>query len=288
MGLAGMQPGIQTAVETAERQPWWGRHEQQLRKGVTISSAAVDAGNTPTTILRAGLILAQLNSGGKWVAWDPNSGADTGAETARGVLEFDLDMLNPSGTAVDRDVPILVGGLLKATSLLIEGTAMVAFTASSQGNGPLARLQLGNSFLFDDQIPFRGLGLGSAMRNRQVVAADTALTVVAADTGSRFVISSTTDNFPVTLPTIAPGLVFEFLRATDSGLVVASAAGDDMIVGNDASADSVTFTTAGQQIGAMIRVESIYVGTALKWLVTLPNVPFGTGLTGGFAYAIAT
>jgi hypothetical protein len=72
-------------------------------------------------------------------------------------------------------------------------------------------------------------------------------------------------------------------------MVVSSAAGDDVIVGNDTAADSITYTTTGQQIGAVVDVEAHYINTTtVRWLMTTPQTPFGTGLTGGFAYAIAT
>lgn len=120
-----------------------------------------------------------------------------------------------------------------------------------------------------------------------VQAAATTLAPSAAQSGSRFVVTNVAA-VAVTLPAVAAGLVYEFLRAADEEMVISSAAGDDMIVGHDVSADSVTFTTAGQQIGAVVRVEGVLVGTTPKWLVTLPLVPFGTGVTGHFAHAIGT
>ena len=67
-----------------------------------------------------------------------------------------------------------------------------------------------------------------------------------------------------------------------------SAAGNDVICGNDLSATSVTFTTSGEHMGVLVRVESINVGTTLKWLMTLPNVPFGTEVGSVMSFAIAT
>jgi hypothetical protein len=78
------------------------------------------------------------------------------------------------------------------------------------------------------------------------------------------------------LPTIQPGLAFDLHRVADEEFVVASAEGDNIVMGNDLSADSVTFTTAGEQIGAHVRVRSVYVDTTLKWLIELPVKPFST------------
>lgn len=120
-----------------------------------------------------------------------------------------------------------------------------------------------------------------------VQAADAAVAPTAAQSGSRFICSNAAAT-TVTLPTIAERLVYEFLRAADEEFVIASAEGGNMVVGNDLEANSITFTTAGQQIGALVRVEGVLVGADLKWLVSIAHVPFGTGVTGGFTYAIAT
>lgn len=120
-----------------------------------------------------------------------------------------------------------------------------------------------------------------------VQATGTTLAPTAAQSGTRFIVSNA-GAVAVTLPAVAEGLVYEFVRTANEEIVVSSTAGDDMVVGNDVEADSVTFTTTGQQIGCVIRVEGILVGTTPKWLVTLPSTPFGTGLTGGFAYSIAS
>jgi hypothetical protein len=118
-----------------------------------------------------------------------------------------------------------------------------------------------------------------------VQAAGTTLAPSAAQSGSRFIVTNAA-SVTVTLPTLAENLVYEFLRAADEEMVIASAAGDDMVVGGDLSADSVTFTTAGQHIGAVVRVEGILVGTTPKWLVTIPTAPYSTGVL--LALALAT
>jgi hypothetical protein len=129
--------------------------------------------------------------------------------------------------------------------------------------------------------PLPAAGTSTEMlQNLGALAADTqaktgAYTVVAADNGTQF--HAVTANATFTLPALVPGLSFDFVRASGHNLVIASAAGDDIIVGNDLSADSITFSTANNLIGARVKVESMYVNGTLKWLAEIVPAPFSTG-----------
>jgi len=264
---AGAAPSINAAVETTEKQVYFGGDHQQIIQNRHLKSTALDAGNTPTTMLRPGLILGQITATGLWVEY--NVDAVDGTETARAVLLDGVNMLSSEGTAEARHPRVLLGGNLVASQLLLLDDA--------------ARRTLGSAFNFDDDEVNRAGYLGAAKATTNLI---TDATIVAAQSGTLFV--CTTADCTATLPTIAAGLIYEFVMCANFELVVASAAGDDMIIGNDLSADSITFTTTGEQIGARIRVEAIYVGTTLKWLTALPQPAFGTGLTGGFTVGVAT
>lgn len=273
----GGVPGISSIKQTSEKVVWWGREERQIDVSeLLLDSTAVDAGNTPTTELRAGLLLGKKTSDGNLYQWDGD--ATDGTEVVHGVLLRDISMLDVDGVAEDKYAHILLAGCVKAADLLIQGTLL-----SSHVDEHMARRQMVASgrFIFDDDYSPGGVFLGGAKKNK-TVAADT--TVTAADNGTRFV--GITGNINFTLPTLEYGLVYEFLRASNHSLTVTSAAGDDMIVGNSLTANAVAFATNNQQIGAVIRVEAVYVSTTLKWLVTLPQPPFGTGLTGGLTIGI--
>lgn len=274
----GELPGITAIAETTEKSLVFDREAKlSYLSDCVVDSTAVDAGNTPTTTLRAGLLLGRKTADGLLYAWNPD--AVDGTEIYAGVLLVGFSTLNSDGTAADKTAHVARSGPFKVADLLIEGTAFTSSTAEH-----LARAQmLAAGCSLDDQVM---PGAGSLGQARRIINVVTDATVTASQNGALFV--KTTADGTFTLPALEAGLVFEFLSASDHEMVVASAEGDNMIVGNDLSADSVTFTTAGQQIGARVRVESIYVGTTLKWLVSLPDMPFGTGLTGGFAYAITT
>jgi hypothetical protein len=270
-------PGVSAGQFNVTKNIFWGGDESKLeilRYDAKISSTAADAGASPTTTLRGGLLLGKLASSGELVAWNPNT--DDGSEILHSVLEIEQHMTDSFGTAVDRFCPVVVKAPLKASELLIEGTVL-----TSSADQYLARRQLHamGCRLSDDP---QGYLAGA---HRRMSTKITNYTVVAADNGTLFIAKTADATF--TLPAIAAGLSFEFMRLDDFELVVASAEGDNMIVGNDASADSITFTTAGQQIGARIKITGEYIDGTLKWVPELPYTPFGTGLA-TLAFALGT
>lgn len=273
-------PGVGSDYTTNESELLWGADQARnavLWKSGIVSGTTRDAGNTPTTILRPGLILGKLDSNGKHEQFDAT--AATGVQNFAGVLDVEMMSQDMLANNTDRVFRIMVArGPVKSRRLLIKGVAFIG-----HADEYVARQQMiAAGFIFDDdpQCYFSG------DIRRLATVTGTSDTLTATETGTRLFYSNAAA-VAVTLPTLQAGLVFEIVRTADEEIVVSSAAGDDIIVGNDLSADSVTFTTAGQQIGAIIRVEGVYVGGALKWLATLPPAPFGTG-TATLAYAIAS
>jgi hypothetical protein len=167
---------------------------------------------------------------------------------------------------VDRRAPMIVRAPLKAKFLRIAGAALVGNANEYAARNALAML---GCLLDDDKTN----SLSGVYQRQAVRTAD--YVVLAADNNTRFI--ATTANVTFTLPTIRLGLKYEFVRASDHNLVISSAAGDDIIVGNDLQADSITFSTAGNRVGARVAVEAITVGGALRWLATVLPAPFSTG-----------
>ena len=206
-------PGTGASVFSAERQILWGGDESRikvLRNSVyPLSSAMVDAGNSPTNWIREGLILGKISSSGKLIQWDPT--ATDGSESIFGVLGIQQDMVDGNNVAVDRYCPVLVVAPVKASQLLIGGSALVG-----HANEYVARRQLHLiGFVLDDDPQ----GYKAGVTPRQAVKA-TDYTVVAADNGTQFI--AITANATFTLPAIKVGLSFEFVRASDHNLVVSS------------------------------------------------------------------
>lgn len=270
-------PGTGASSFTAEAQLLWGGDES---KGLALWGNAVysgtirDAGNTPTTVIRPGLICGKKDADGELAEW--NADLTDGTQNIAGILDVEIRAQDFDGVDSDRVFRTLLRGPLKAKSLLIEGAAFVGHLHEY-----LARrqLQAAGCIFDDDPYGYKG-GAGNRMKS---VAVNTA--VSANDNGTTFFATAAT---VFTLPAIKPGLEFDFVNTANTNMSVASSEGDNIIVGNDASADSVAFSTAGQLIGARLRVKSLYVGTVLKWVLEIPLPAFGTGTTGAFAYAIAT
>jgi hypothetical protein len=272
-------PGQGAAVFTTEREiVAQGFDANQLVfKSAIISGATRDAGNTPTTVLRPGLLLGRLDSGSEYEEWDAD--AADGTQNIGAVLWKELRAQDFDANNTDRAFTVLVGrGVLQASKLLIQGSALIGHVDEY-----LARRQLAAANFQLDDDPF-GYKAGQGNRMETVTGTTDTLT---ADQNGMTLLYNNAASVTVTLPAILAGLAYDLIRAADEEFIVVSPTADNVIVGNDLSADGVTFTTASEQIGAHVRVESIYLGTTLKWLMTLPPHPFGTG-TATETYAINT
>lgn len=261
------KPGQGAAVFTNDREiVAVGYDNLCLFKSVVISSAARDAGSTPTTVLRPGLLLGKVTASDEYEEWDAD--ASDGTQNIAGINRTDITVLDQYGTAVDRVPPsVYQRGVFMASQLLIQGSALVGHADEF-----LARRQLWNAGCVLDDDMF-GYLAGGGFRTETVTG--TSDTLTASQNGMTLFYNNVAA-VAVTLPAIQPGLEYEIVRTADEELVVSSGEGDNIIMGNDLSADSVTFTTAGEQIGARVKVRSVYVGTTLKWLIEIVTVPFST------------
>jgi hypothetical protein len=152
-----------------------------------------------------------------------------------------------NGVATDRFTQMLVHGLVRDGELL---------------NLDLrAKQQLGLRFLFDREVSPQA---GVLMHPRGVYRKSSNYSVVAGDNGLLFI---ATAQVTFTLPTKQNGLAFRFMQTSDNNMVIAGSS--DIIAKNNASASSVTFSTANEKIGSQVLVECVYVNTStLKWVVT--------------------
>lgn len=227
-------PGISAAVETMVRAFTFGKFEQQVIVPGIIDGAARDAGATPTTLLRAGLLLGKVTASGKLKQYSPS--ATDGTEVVDSILLQTLratDLL--TGDNQDKFYAVLAAGNVQAARLI--------------GLDAMARSQMHGRFLFDDDLP------GNATYPwKKVTEVSGNTTVTAAMNGTLFVVTGGT-GVTFTLPTKAVGLCFGFLNQMDQDMTVASAgSADDIVTFNDAGADSIAFSTGGNKIGAHVRL----------------------------------
>lgn len=261
-------PGFSAAVYTSEREILWGSDDQHLPviyRNSIISGAARDAGNTPTTLLRRGLLLGALTSGGELEEWDAD--ASDGTQNIFSVLNRETRAQDFDANNVDRHYETLVKAPVIAKQLLIQGSAFIGHIDEY-----LARRQMHTmGFVFDDDPQ----GFYSGLVERYATVTGTSDTLTPQENGM-ILFYSNAASVTVTLPTIQPGLSYDLFRTGDEEFIVTSGAGNDIMFGNDLSGSTITYTTASEHLGARVRVRSVYVGTTLKWMAETVNTPFGT------------
>lgn len=269
--------GLTAALYTQEREIIWGGSDTRLQilyKNSVVDGSIRDAGNSPTTLIRRGLLLGKITATGKQLQWDAT--ATDGSQDLSSVNNMELRAQDFNAVDTDRVFATILQAPLIAGQLLIKGLALVGHTDEY-----LARRMLRNAgcVLDDDPMGY----LAGAPRSPSYEAATT--DTLTADQNGMTLYYPNAASVTVTLPAIKPGLEYTLVRVADEEFIVVSPTADNVIVGNDLSADGVTFTTSGEQIGATVFVKSEYVNGTLKWRMILPPPPFGTG-TATLTYSI--
>ena len=264
-------PGSGTIQETKEYEILWGADLGKgvvLRKGVVYSGTMRDAGNTPTTDIRGGLLVGINSTLNEYEEWDAD--ATDGTQDLAGVVPSGLWANDQFANDADRCHHVIVRAPLKASQLLIQGTAL-----TSHADEFLARRSLHRMGCILDDDP-QALKTGLVDRYLQVTGA--ALTPTTAQNGMVFILELD-GTVAVTLPTCQPGLEYTFWRHNDTNLSdtegawsVTTASGADVLMGEAADAasgnlDTITYTTADEHQGSWVKVRGIYHGTTAKWLV---------------------
>lgn len=236
-------PGTSGEYSTQESDVLWGHRYFVEDQSATLYSGSLDAGNTPTTLLRGGLVLAK-RSDGQYTQYDPD-GTDGYVNVAVAVLAFGVNMLDYSATAEARFVPVIVAGQVKAGNLI--------------GLDYQARKQLARNFMFDDDHPGQGFSA-----DKQQIAVTGNTTVTAAQNNSTFIVTGGS-GVTFTLPTLAAGLCYEFNNCVNQNMVIAAASAGTLIILNDLAANSVAVQTTNEKIGGSFRVRAL--PDASKWFV---------------------
>lgn len=238
-------PGTKTVQETQEVALTWGRNTASEMSAQIIDSGAVDAGNTPTTTLRPGLILAKLSTG-YLTNYNPAS-TTAGQNMPYAILNQGLQMLDyQTGTVASKSAQILIAGQVKVANL-------VGFDA-------YARVVLGHRFLWDDTF---NAATGGWIGPVELAANYTALV---ADNAKHFTNTGATGNIVLTLPTPAVGLRFKVSIAAAHEITLTPAAGGQLSINGNAAASTYVVgdgTTA--TIGKSVELYSNVAGTL--WLV---------------------
>jgi hypothetical protein len=248
--LYGNLPGMGTVVETYEAAFTWGPPWRLIFTNGWIDANAIDSGNTPTYKLRPGLVMGKIGgpggaSPGRWTNY--NAAATDGSQIAAGVLVTGLRMQDVlSGLNTQKFYSILTAGGVQAAKLL--------------GLDNLARAQMATWFQFDDNLTgtwqFEFLTFVAKTANYQILSTDNM---------TEFNNTGATTAVTFTLPPIAPGLKFGFRVVANQNLSVTSTEGANIVAFNNASANTVAYSTVGQLIGGGFKIYSNQTGT--KWEV---------------------
>jgi hypothetical protein len=250
MGLISSQfgdiAGITTARETIENAFGWGRRENLIIAPFTIDGAARDAGNTPTTELRPGLLLGRITGTSKLTTYSASN--TDGSQVAVGVLPVGLKMTDVFTNAnLDKNYGIIVAGPLQAAKLF--------------GLDAKARADLFGRVIFDDDFT------GNKEYPLKLEVAKTGdYTLKVSDSGSLFTNTGASGAVDFTLPAILPGLVYEFLVVADDTVTVTSNEGSNIVAFNNPAASSLAFSTSSQKVGGHLLVFSNVAGTL--WYVS--------------------
>ena len=107
--------------------------EHFITKTVILDSVAIDAGSSPTSTLRKGLILAKVTSSGRFAQYD-NAVTGDGQETARGVLDEEKDMLDENGVSNHQVADMMIFGYVDNNALIgIDANGRTELTTSTNG-----------------------------------------------------------------------------------------------------------------------------------------------------------
>jgi hypothetical protein len=261
--------GQTTAAFTQPRELFWGGDRtkiQVITRDTFVSGASRDAGSSPTTALRPGLLMGLITASNMAIQWDPT--ATDGSQNLFGINQFEALVVDAlTGSNIDKNMGLVVSAPVKASELLVLGVAMVGSDYEY-----LARRLLHQSGVILDDDPM-GLLARDTMR---VVTKAANYTVLAGDTNTAF--QAITGAVTFTLPTIKDGLVYEFLQTTNNDMIINGGASAIVAV-NTAAGTSVTFNTSSQKLGARARFRAIRLNGTLKWEYTL----LSTGTTGTVA-----
>lgn len=221
--ILGHLPGMGGVVENYEAAFAWGLYPRYYASAY-IDSATVDAGNTPTTTLRMGLLLGRKIGTGTWTNYSPIN--TDGSEVAQGVLPIGLRMLDVvTGVAQTKYWAVMVSGGLQAAKVL--------------GLDAMARAQMAKMFIFDDDLPgkvqFPWQRFQTKVANYQIVATDNL---------SLFLNTGAAGEVDLTLPAIANGYFFGLHAMVAQVFKFISNEGGNLI-GDTATRTSASVTAIG-------------------------------------------
>lgn len=255
--MSDSKPGFTALVSTEEVQLWAAgpdNNHKRFETKVEIGSTSTDAGNSPTTTLRGGIVMAKKDSDSKCYPY--SAAATDGTQKVVGVLGKYLSMLDRFGTAEDKLSKLLTQGILKNPTVDLIGVDKVALAVLFRTGFTSALLEPhGSSFLLHP-------------KTRYFKTAD--YTLLDADHGVQFIADgSGAVNFTLPdLATVGPGYEVLLTNAANQNMVVTAPVADTIVYDDTAGgyATTLTWSTGNQKMGAQVLMRSDYnAAGVLKW-----------------------
>lgn len=239
-------PSFGAAIESVESSVLWaGKRGDTLARSIPfkISSTSTDSGNTPSTTLRGGLVMAMAVGGTELVPYVAGDNLEI-----KGILYEAVNMLQES-VATDKFVSLVTGGLIRTSEIP---------NLDEYAKGILATMGCD----FNDEGP-SGAAMGDNWLTRYIVDN---LTLTAAMNGTRFLVNKA-GAVTLTLPTIAVGLRYQVWDLTANDVVLDGAS--NIAGGAALNNDKVTITDVGA--GVEIFAEYVDAADTLAWMVKTLN-----------------
>jgi hypothetical protein len=250
-GFQGYQltPGMHDERFTEEVNFLWGRWDQVEYVQAIVDKDTVDAGNTPTTNIRAGMAMGVITATGQFTQWNPY--ATDGSNYLVGFFIDEISLGWIDGSTTERLSAIVVKGNIKADHVLIPGETTRGISGKTYEF--LLREQCAGRFLFDDD-----LGAYQTIKEYTIAADVTALTVTEAMNNTLFVTDvDLAASCTLTLPAPRPGLQYWLAHnSTTAGtaLILDGPATGEFWAGGAAAN---TISLAGDNATGMRRVRCI-------------------------------
>ena len=259
------KPGFTAIKETEEVQLWASgpdNQHQRIEAKIDIKSTVTDSGNTPTTTVRGGNVMA-LKADGMGYIYDPDA---SDGNMVVGVLPKHTNMLDRDGVVEDKFSKLMIGGILKDPINDLLNSDLHALSVLFRRGFRSAALEPHGSMF--------GLGFKATyFKNGTTLSG--AYTVLAADHGCMLVATTAAMNFTLpTLSAVGPGFQVFLYNAVDANMIITGAA-NTIITGDAGGALSttITFSTANEKMGCHALMVSGYAseGGSLGWYALMVN-----------------
>ncbi len=143
-----MTPGVNTRINSLDIRPLFFPTESRERKTVVtavVSGASRDAGNSPTTAVRGGMLMGKVTASGKLVPLD--LALSNGGQTFHSVLMGDWKAIDDNGADRDERLSVCVSADIIPSQLLYKGLALVGHASEAA----IRTAMRAKFFIFDDE-----------------------------------------------------------------------------------------------------------------------------------------